>query len=169
MQRSRIIIAGIALSLSSCATTEPQTIAPTEVAPQPTPIVMPAPAPVSAPAPAPRTCEMFVRPGVLKRSALVRLIDAGLPRWLQGVEGDRALAHHKFQGWLIKSLHAGDPCYEDVDLQPGDIVQKVNGQSIEKPEQAFDIAQSLRTAPELSVEYLRAGKPRQFTLAVSGE
>jgi S1-C subfamily serine protease len=110
---------------------------------------------------------MFVKPGVLRRASLVRLIDAGLPRWLQGVNGDRMLANRRFQGWQVLSLHPDDPCYRDVDLRRGDVVQKVNGKSIEKPEQAFDVAQSLRVAPAIVVEYLRDGKPRQFTIPVS--
>jgi len=112
---------------------------------------------------------MFAKPGLLKRAALVRLLDAGLPRWLQGVEGDRALANHRFQGWLVKSIYPDDPCYKDVDLRAGDVVQKVNGKSIEKPEQAFDVAESLRTAPVLLVDYLRDGKPRQLSIAITDE
>ena len=88
---------------------------------------------------------------------------------MQGVEGDRALAKHRFQGWLIKSLYPGDPCYQDIDLHPGDVVQKVNGKSIEKPEQAFDVAQSLKTAPAIVVDFLRAGKPQHFTIAIVDE
>jgi S1-C subfamily serine protease len=110
---------------------------------------------------------MFVKPGVLRRTALVRLIDAGLPRWMQGVEGDRALANHRFQGWLVKSLYPNDPCYQDIDLRHGDVVQKVNGKSIEKPEQAFDVAESLRTAPAIMVEFLREGKPQRLTITVA--
>ena len=112
---------------------------------------------------------MFSKPGVLRRASLIRLIDAGLPRWLQGVEGDRALANHRFQGWLVKSLYPGDPCYEAIDLRSGDIVQKVNGKSIERPEQAFDVAQSLRTAPALSVDFLRDGKPHKIEIAIVDE
>jgi S1-C subfamily serine protease len=112
---------------------------------------------------------MYARPGVLKRGPLLRLLDAGLPRWLQGVEGDRALAGHRFQGWLVKGIYPGDPCYQDLDLRPGDIVQKVNGKPIERPEQAFDVVESLRTAPELVVDYLRDGKPRKLSLTIANE
>jgi len=112
---------------------------------------------------------MFVKRGLVRRSALVRLIDAGLPRWMQGVEGDRALANHRFQGWLIKSIYPGDPCYQDIDLHQGDVVQKVNGKSIEKPEQAFDVAQSLKTATAIVVEFLREGKPQRFTIAIADD
>jgi S1-C subfamily serine protease len=112
---------------------------------------------------------MFVRPGVLRRTALVRLIDAGLPRWMQGIEGDRMLANHRFQGWLVQSLYPNDPCYQDLDLHRGDVVQKVNGKSIEKPEQAFDVVESLRTAPAIVVEFLREGKPQRLTIAIVEE
>ncbi len=112
---------------------------------------------------------MFAKPGVLRRAALIHLIDAGLPRWMQGVEGDRMLANHRFQGWLLKSLYPGDRCYQEIDLRSGDIVQKVNGKSIEKPEQAFDVAESLRTAPAIVVEFLRAGKTQRITLVISDD
>ena len=112
---------------------------------------------------------MFVKPGVVNRAALVRLLNAGMPRWLQGVEGDRVLAKHRFQGWVIKSLHSADPCYREIDLRPGDVVQKVNGKFIEKPDQAFEVFESARTAPAIVVDYLRDGKPRQLSLAISDE
>jgi hypothetical protein len=166
MQRSSIVFASTALLFTSCASTalETPTLAP--VGPAPEPIVVQAPEPAPAPAPPPRTCDMFVRDGVLRRASLVRLVDAGLPRWMQGVEGDRTIAKGRFQGWLVKSLYPGDPCYKDLDLQRGDVVQKVNGKPIEKPEQAFDVVESLRTAPAIVVNFLREGKPRQFTLPI---
>ena len=76
------------------------------------------------------------------------------------------LSNRRFQGWLIKSLYPNDPCYQDIDLRGGDVVQKVNGRSIEKPEQAFDVAESLRTATEIVVEFRRAGKPQRITIAI---
>ena len=165
MQRSLLLLASTAFLFSSCAATTPKPSAPAPIEQAPEPVVPPlAPAPPEPPA---RTCDMFVKPGVLRRASLVRLIDAGLPRWLQGVNGDRMLANRRFQGWQVLSLHPDDPCYRDVDLRRGDVVQKVNGKSIEKPEQAFDVAQSLRVAPAIVVEYLRDGKPRQFTIPVS--
>ena len=45
-------------------------------------------------------------------------------------------------------------------------MQKVNGRSIEKPEQAFDVVESLRTASDIVVELLRDGIPRRITIAI---
>jgi hypothetical protein len=170
MQRLRIVLASLASLFSACATTPPTVVEPEPVAPEPTPIAAPAPpSPPPPVAPPPRTCDMFVKPGVLRRVSLLRVLDAGLPRWLQGVEGDRVLAKRRFQGWLVKSIHPDDPCYQDLDLRPGDVVQKVNGKSIERPEQAFAVVESLRTAPAIVVEHLRDGKPRQLRLSISDE
>jgi hypothetical protein len=181
--RVRRILVGTAVVLGACATSaasEPsrpmnsedrlaETMGPSPFEPNDQePAAQTVPAPTEAPSPA-RACDMFAKPGVLKRVALVRLLDAGLPRWLQGVEGDRALANHRFQGWLVKSLYPEDPCYKDLDLRAGDVVQKVNGKSIEKPEQAFDVAESLRAAPSLTVDYIRDGRSRRLSIEISGE
>jgi hypothetical protein len=141
-----------------------------------TPSLGPEPTPVSTmetevrpqvETPSPRQkCEMFAKSGVLRRSALVLLIDAGFPRWLQGIEGDRALMNHRFQGWVLKSMYPGDPCYQDLDLRSGDVIQKVNGKSVEKPEQALEVFQSMKKEPAIVIDYLREGKPRRLTIAI---
>lgn len=167
MPLPRPFTACAALFLSACASTTPELSDPPPVGPAPEPIVAAAsPAPLPPPPP---TCTMFAKPGVIKRASLVAVVNAGMARWLQAVDGDRALANHRFQGWLIKNLHPADPCYAQVDLRRGDVVQKVNGKSIEKPDQAFEVFESLRTAPTLVVDYLRDGKPRQLSLTITDE
>lgn len=167
MSLSSLLVSAATLLASACASSSPE-IAPAPVGPAPTPVVVgAAPVAAPAPAPAPRTCDMFLKPGVIKRASLVAVVDAGMARWLQSVEGDRSLGNHRFQGWLIKSLHPADPCYQQVDLRPGDVVRKVNARSIEKPDQAFEVFESMRTAPALVVDYVRAGKPGQVTLQIA--
>jgi S1-C subfamily serine protease len=168
MSRSGVLLASLVL-LSSCAASVPESAAPPPVGPTPEPMMAPAPAVAPAPQTPARTCDMFVKPGVVRRASLVRELDAGMPRWLQGVEGDRVLANHRFQGWQVRSLQPDDPCYREVDLRAGDVVQKVSNKSIEKPEQAFEVFQALRTAPAIVVDYLRDGKARKLTLPISDE
>ena len=146
---------------------------PGSLGPGPSPAPAAAAPPPAAPATAPpATCEAFHRPGVIRRAAINRTITAGLGRWLAegGVDVVPQLGPGKrFQGWTIRSLYAGDPCYRDVDLRPGDVVRRVNGKSVEKPDQANEVFMSLRTAPSLTVEYLREGKPRQLTFPIADE
>jgi S1-C subfamily serine protease len=164
----------IALLVTSCATSQTDLAGPAPVGEQPTPIVAAAPSPVAKPAqpppPEPAVCTAFARPGVLKRSAVVRVVDAGLGCWLAGgAEVERKIAKRRFQGWEIRRLYPGDPCYAAIDLRPNDVVIQVNGRSVEKPEQAFDVLGSLRTASELVVDFLRDGQPQKLTLQIADE
>jgi S1-C subfamily serine protease len=166
----------LVLLVASCATSSAERTSPTPVGEQPTPIVAAPAAPSPAaglpqpPTPEPATCTAFAKPGVLKRSAVLRVVDAGIGRWLSdGVEVERRIAKSRFQGWEIRRLYSGDPCYAAVDLRPGDVVSRVNGKPIEKPEQAFEVLTSLRTAPELVVDFLRDGQPQKLTLQIIDE
>jgi S1-C subfamily serine protease len=164
------------LLVTSCASSNAERASPAPVGEQPTPMVMASPAPSPAaeppqpPTPEPAACTAFVKPGVLKRSAVVRVVEAGIGRWLAGgAEVERKIAKSRFQGWEIRRLYSGDPCYATVDLRPHDVVIRVNGKPIEKPEQAFDVLSSLRTAPELVVDFLRDGQPQKLTLQIADE
>lgn len=164
----------IALLVMACATSKADLAGPPALGEQPAPIVAVAPLPAAetpAPhAPEPAACTAFVKSGVLKRSAVLHVVDAGIGRWLAGgVEVERKIAKSRFQGWEIRSLYPGDPCYVAVDLRPLDVVIQVNGKPIEKPEQAFDVLGSLRTASELVVDFLRDGQPRKLTLQIVDE
>jgi hypothetical protein len=153
----------VVVLLAACATTAPPPMGPGEA-----PAVMPGPPPVAPVAAAP--CTAFARAGVLRRSAVSRTVDAGLGQWLAGgVDVDRRLAGGRFQGWAVRSLYPGDPCYRELDVRVGDVVVRVNGKSIERPEQASEVFSSLRTAPALVVDLLREGQPRTVTLAIAEE
>jgi type II secretory pathway component PulC len=147
--------------IAACATTPPPEPIPEEPPPL-TPAVAPAP-------PAPPACTAFSRPGVLRRSALNRALNESLGRWLSGVEVKAAVEKGRFRGWVIRSLYPSDVCYRQVDLRPGDLVMRVNGKSIEKPEQANEVFQSLRTAPALEVELVREGAPMKITFPIAEE
>jgi S1-C subfamily serine protease len=146
--------------VGACATTPPFPPVPAE----PTPVQTAIPPPVEEP-----RCTGFAHPGVLRRSSVGQVVDAGLPRWLAAVDVDPALAQGHFRGWVIRSLYPGDPCYRDVDLRAGDLVVKVNGKSVEHPEQASDVFSSLRTAPALVVDFVRDGQPHTLTLPIADE
>ncbi len=70
----------------------------------------------------------------------------------------------KFHGFRIKELR-GD-MWKGVDLRPGDVVTRVNGFAIERPEQAVEAFQSLSVASELRVAYERDGAPRELRYAI---
>lgn len=108
-----------------------------------------------------RTGRMTVR-----RSVLSHTLDAGLGNWLRGVEVEPQVDRGHFQGWMVRGLFDGDPCWNDVGLQAGDVVHRVNHHAIEKPEQAQAVWTALRSAPEISVEFVRAGQLKTLTFSV---
>lgn len=101
----------------------------------------------------------------LRRSQVKAGIARGLGYFLQNVTvEDYPVMHgNKFYGFKIKTFNAG----LGVDLQPGDVVTRVNGMSIEHPEEADAAMRTLEKAPALRVELERNGKPRTLELPIT--
>jgi hypothetical protein len=123
-------------------------------------------APIVIPAPPPPRCEALIDPDRLRRSAIVRTIDAGLGRWLQATSLDPKLAGGRFQGWIIRSLHPDEICYRAVNLRAGDVVTRVNGRSVERPEEALEVWVGLRTSRELVVDFQRDGVAHRLRFGI---
>ena len=104
-------------------------------------------------------------PSTIQRAALDAVLGRGLGAFLSKVAVEPELAEGRFVGFRVTELHDAE-LFGAVDLQPGDTVVAVNGQAIERPEQAFEAWSSLRVASELTVDVLRAGQPRQLRFPI---
>jgi hypothetical protein len=111
----------------------------------------------SAPAAPPISKER--RPGVIDRTELVTVLDAAPGIFLQHVDSQPRFRGGRFVGWKLVAFFPGDPRFAGVDLRAGDVVTRVNGNPIERPEQLMQVWQSLRTSNELVVDVEREGKP----------
>jgi hypothetical protein len=111
-------------------------------------------------------CSGVVGPGTLRRSALSRTLDAGLGTWLRGVDVEAKIDRGRFRGWLVRGIYTGDPCWANVDLRAGDVVNRINHHPIEHPEEAQEVWNALRNAGEIVVEFLRGGQPKTLKFAV---
>jgi type II secretory pathway component PulC len=102
----------------------------------------------------------------IRRSALEATLSAGPGAFLQSLTVDEhpVFLGGKFHGFRIAKLQ-GD-AWAGVDLRPGDVVTRVNGFSIERPEQAAEAFYSLHVASELRVEYERDGEPRELRFGI---
>ncbi len=114
-------------------------------------------------------CMAFAKPGVLARAAIKRTVQTGLARWLGGVHVQAVVDGRKFRGWKVVSLPGDDACYDSIDVHPGDLVTRVNGKSVERPEQALEIFASLATAQVLSIDLVRQGRPRTVLWPIAEE
>ncbi|NOY92359.1 MAG: hypothetical protein GXP55_14290 [Deltaproteobacteria bacterium] len=110
--------------------------------------------------------EAPVSSGEITRAALLPVLDGGLGRFLQGVETEPELEDGRFVGFRIARLYPDDPRFRAIDLGPGDTILKVNGQSVERPEQALSVWNGLRVASELWIEYSREGELRELRFAI---
>jgi len=133
-----------------------------------TEVVQPKVAPSVSPAPTEVTSS--TAPRTLRREDVVGVVRAGLGSFLQRITlDDRPVFEGgRFKGFRVVSLE-GDPSFwRGVDLQRGDVVTKVNGQAIERPEQALGVFHGLASAPELRVSIVRAGAPRELVFPIDG-
>jgi len=128
----------------------------------------PTPVAEAEPEPAPIEYESPVVSGTIERAQLVPVIDAGLGRFLQGVDTEPDLREGNFVGFTIRRLYPQDERFATLDLQPGDTVTRINGEPIERPEQALRVWEGLRVSSQLLVEYLRDGEedPRTLRFAI---
>lgn len=127
----------------------------------------PAAAPKAAEAPAAAAAPVVAAPaapaelpanydaGEIRREKLLTVLNAGPGRFLQRVRVKKADdPQGRFAGWRIVELFPGETDVATV-LVPGDIVVRVNGQSVERPEQFKSVWDSLALSSELIVTVRR--------------
>ena len=71
----------------------------------------------------------------------------------------------KSKGFMINDIVPGS-LYEEIGLQNGDIISKVNGRMVSSPQQAMTMYSELQNAPTISIELIRAGVPQQVQYVV---
>jgi len=102
-----------------------------------------------------------VEGGDIPRPVLLAVLSRGVGRFLQHVHAEPHLVSGRFVGWRLLRLFEADPQLQKGALQPGDTVMRVNGQSIERPEQFKTVWDSMATQSELMLQVQRAGKQTQ--------
>jgi type II secretory pathway component PulC len=106
-------------------------------------------------------------PGAIRRAELARVLDASPGYFLQHVQTEPRFAHGRFFGWRVVSFFPGDARFAGIDLQAGDVVTRINGKSIEQPDQFMAVWTELRTSKELVVDVERAGAPRKLRWTIA--
>jgi hypothetical protein len=112
---------------------------------------------VPAPAPPPDP----TRPR-MTRAQLYRVLDAGPGAFLRTVRVRASHGPKGFAGWEVLALWPD----AHIDIGPGDVVVRVNGRPIERPEQLNQVWDSLRSVFEFVVEYRRGGERRELRVTV---
>lgn len=93
--------------------------------------------------------------GQIPRQELKAVLDAGVARFLQRIQTEPHLEHGRFVGWRLLSTYPREDALTPAVLAPGDTVMRVNGQSIERPEQFKNVWDAMATSSELVLEVRR--------------
>ncbi|MDI1434490.1 serine protease [Polyangium sorediatum] len=104
-------------------------------------------------------------PDKLERDALKTVLPMGLPWLLRRVWPEEVFREGKFVGWRLVAIPEE---WTGLDVRPDDVVTRVNGKTVETPEQLWDVWTSLATAPELRVTYERGAETKEIVLPIAG-
>lgn len=128
------------------------------------------PAPATPKSSAPRAATpppASLEPGKLARAAVDNVVLRNGPPWiLQRVPIEEVVNDGKFVGWRVMAMPSE---WSHVDLKPGDVVTKVNGMSLERPEDLWMAWTSLVVASDLRIAYERSGASREVAYHIEGE
>ncbi|MDH5670815.1 MAG: hypothetical protein OEZ06_01615 [Myxococcales bacterium] len=109
--------------------------------------------PSELPAPGPSGS---VEAGEIPRPQLFAVLADGVGRFLQRVQARPHLHKGRFVGWRLIRLFDDEP--RQGVLRPGDTVMRVNGQSIERPEQFKNVWDMMATSSELVLDVRRGAQ-----------
>ena len=90
--------------------------------------------------------------GVITRAEMRRTVDEGAQAFIQRVQIRPAFRNGQFYGWRVLEYRGPGP------VRAGDIVRRVNGQSLERPEQFMKAWEGLKRRAELVLEMVRHGR-----------
>lgn len=108
-----------------------------------------------------------IEAGVIPRSALQVELQRGIGAFLRHVRTKPAIARGRFVGWRVIELFKKRPDVHVLGVKPGDTVLKVNGKSLERPEQFKLIWDALGSANELLIEIEREGHRCELRYSIS--
>jgi hypothetical protein len=72
----------------------------------------------------------------------------------------------RFAGWRITGLPDE---WRPIDLRPGDVVTRVNGKTLETPDDAWEAWKSIAAAREIKLALVRDGAPRDLVIPIDGD
>jgi len=107
-----------------------------------------------------------VAAGTIARSALRAELARGIGAFLRHVRMRPALDRGRFVGWRVVELFPQRPEIRVLVLRRGDTIRRVNGRSVERPEDFKLVWDGLADATELVLDIQRDGNPSKLRYAI---
>lgn len=105
--------------------------------------------------------------GAIPREVLKAELANGIGRFFQQVRPEPVVSRGRFVGWRIATLFPNRPDVRVRGVQTGDIVLRVNGESVERPEEFKAVWDTLGDATQLVLEIERAGETTSVTYTIN--
>jgi type II secretory pathway component PulC len=96
--------------------------------------------------------------GAIPREALKLELGKGIGRFFQQVRPEPVISHGHFVGWRIATLFPNRTDMHVTGVRTGDIVMRVNGESVERPEDFKAVWDTLGDAKQLVLDIERGGE-----------
>lgn len=100
-------------------------------------------------------------PGTIRRAEFNAVLARGPQAFIRKIRVRPALRRgRRFYGWRVVSYDGPGP------IRPGDIVTRVNGRPVERPDQFMNVWRDLARADKLEVRLIRDGKLEVLTFPI---
>lgn len=118
--------------------------------------------------PPPAALEAHFTSSISRKDLLLVLAKGG--QWvISQFEVEPSFKKGRFVGWKIVDIRPKDAVVSRWPILRGDVVSKVNGMPIERPEQFIKAFDKLRTAPRLQVDLQRGGSALVLSYEIVNE
>jgi hypothetical protein len=108
-----------------------------------------------------------INAGVIGRETWRAELAQGIAKFLRQVRTEPAFSHGRFVGWRLLEVYARRSDVHVQVLRAGDTVLRVNGRSLEHPEDFKSVWDKLGEAHELVLDIDRAGHPSKLHYAIA--
>jgi type II secretory pathway component PulC len=108
-----------------------------------------------------------INAGVISRSQLHAELARGIAQFLRQVRMEPAFERGRFVGWRVLELFSKRKDIRVGVLRAGDTVLRVNGRSVERPEEFKNVWDGLASARELVIEIRRDSQPSKLRYTIA--
>lgn len=124
---------------------------------------------LTAHAPTPARSRPGLRSMTVARAQLHTTLDRGPAMFLRGIEIKPHFQDDRFRGWEIVQFMPGETRFDPFDLQPGDVIGRINGQWVARPQQLAALWTTLRSTKAIIIQVHRGTDAFELRFEVSDE
>ena len=96
---------------------------------------------------------------LIQRKDYERMLDRGASYFIRQIQVTPIKHEEQFVGFRLDKIFPNEPYFEQGEIRVGDIVQRVNGLPIGRPEQFMQVWVGLKAKQQLIVQIIRKGEP----------